>query len=451
VQPVLSRVSTYLLRRFPDWPRVRRLAAALESLAGHPAHSNAARAAADPQEAAREVADTDQVGRWDLAVNLILPASRTLRGNLKIDEAVFRTHTFHTAPRDFVLWTALDEVEKTAMVLMRLDGFLGEDTAPSDSTDPIPRASLTMVAEELRMRARRLCELLSQLVLFLKKDEEAYYRHFLLLADLASAHWFNEDLNEFHGAASAWVEATIERTRREISAVEATVDFAHAWYAAYKPPLKADAWRGTLKNARQCLKEAIPAMTDFERMSVGSTYAEAFGQPSSSIHYAAGTDPSATATVSSLQAEATRLSFAAFCVINRCHQLLGRPNGAAIDKLVHAIQSNTEAPRLFSQLNVRPQISVGDFVLARGLLGEVIDETKTSYGYRSLRVELLAERPLPNLAADWFRARDVVPFLRRDHLVRGVARHVGQGATPTDSDLRDAARATWAAARLAGG
>ena len=121
---------------------------------------------------------TDTAGdpHLDSFPKLLLPASRTLRGALGIDEETFRRHTFHGAPRDFVFWTALDEVEKTAMVLTRLHEFLGDEpikvATPADSTT---RTAIAIVLEEERLRARRLCELLTELVLFGQKDEDAYY------------------------------------------------------------------------------------------------------------------------------------------------------------------------------------------------------------------------------------------------------------------------------------
>jgi hypothetical protein len=216
--------------------------------------------------------DTARGPHLDQYPKLLIPASRTLRSVLGIDEEAFRRHTFHGAPRDFVFWTALDEVEKTAMVLMRLHEFLGDEpikaSTPPDSTE---RTAIGIVLEEERLRARRLCELLTELVLFGEKNEDVYYAHFLLLNELCGASWFNADLREFHGAESAWVKATIERATTEILALEPSIDPGCAWYAAYKPPIDVSNWKRLRSTARQRLNRALPLMTDFERLAMQRT------------------------------------------------------------------------------------------------------------------------------------------------------------------------------------
>jgi hypothetical protein len=392
--------------------------------------------------------EDEKPGRWDLYIDLLLPAVTSLRQRLRIDEDLFRSHTFHTAPRDFVLWTALDEVAKTAMFLMKLDGHLGDDPsegAPKD--DWIERTSSSLILEEERLRSRRLCELLSQLVLFAQRDEEPYYRHFLLLEELSAAHWYNEDLQTFHGARSAWVQFGIDRTADEVTTVEATIDFAHAWYAAYRPPFNAAQWRNTLTSARNRIRTALLNMSDFERLSMGTTYDEAFGQPSAAIHYRAGRDTRSgrAGDADTVLAEASKLGMLGFCVIRRCFMLLGRPTPSPADQIARVLESNTEASRRFELLNERPNIVVGDFVVAHGYLGEVMEEVTSAFGYRSLRVELIAERPLPDLAGDWFRARDVVRVFSREALVAGIASTLGDAnhGRAREANLRDGVLEAW--------
>jgi hypothetical protein len=89
---------------------------------------------------------------------------------------------------------------------------------------------------------------------------------------------------------------------------------------------------------------------------------------------------------------------------------------------------------------VRPRIKVGDFVVARGLLGEVMEIAKSDYEYRSFRVLFLDGSPVPDLTEDWFRARDVVLFLSREKLNEGMKHLVGRVGDADDyrSSLRDA-------------
>jgi hypothetical protein len=93
-----------------------------------------------------------------------------------------------------------------------------------------------------------------------------------------------------------------------------------------------------------------------------------------------------------------------------------------------------------------PQVCVGDFVLARGYFGQIVEERVSKFAYRSLRVDLLAERPLPGLASDWFRARDVVGVLAKPTLVEGVRSKLSNpGAEVGNDTLREVAVGAWEA------
>jgi hypothetical protein len=86
-----------------------------------------------------------------VVINSLLPASRTLRAALPIDEATFRTHTFHADAQGFFFWSVIDELEKVAMCLMRLDGFLDEPDASNRKVDSTERTAFDLVFEEERL------------------------------------------------------------------------------------------------------------------------------------------------------------------------------------------------------------------------------------------------------------------------------------------------------------
>jgi len=185
-------------------------------------------------------------------------------------------------------------------------------------------------------------------------------------------------------------------------------------------------------------------MTDFERLALGTTYGEAFGSPSSTIHYRAGTDRVDHSRESTVVAEGTKLSLIALCVMRRIHILLGRPAVPQLEQITRVLDANTEPSRLMESLTARSVVAVGDFVLAHGYLGQVVEEHTSDFGYRSLRVELLAEGPLPNLSSDWFRVRDVVRIFTKERLVAGVrAKLEDPMADVDDETLRKAALSAW--------
>ena len=73
-----------------------------------------------------------------------------------------------------------------------------------------------------------------------------------------------------------------------------------------------------------------------------------------------------------------------------------------------------------------------------------MEEVTSLFGYRSLRVDLLAERPLAQLGSDWFRARDVVLLFAREKLMSRVAALLGgKVALAETTDPRAAVLAAW--------
>jgi len=185
-------------------------------------------------------------------------------------------------------------------------------------------------------------------------------------------------------------------------------------------------------------------MTNVERLALGTTYQEAFGGPSETIHYRSGADPVDHSRESPVVAEGHRLSTVAMCALRRVHELLGWPADQQLDGISQALNTNAEAARYLTALN-RPEIAVGDFVAARDFLGQVIGEcTSQQYGNRSLRVQLLDRLPAQNLSIVWFRAREVFPFLSKERVVAGIREKLGDpSATVDDQVLRDCARSAW--------
>jgi hypothetical protein len=86
--------------------------------------------------------DETREERWGIVTKVILPAVTAARPFVGLTEAVFRMHTSHSLPREFFLWTALDEITKTAVFLMKLDDILDAEPgrASPEEAEPVGRA-----------------------------------------------------------------------------------------------------------------------------------------------------------------------------------------------------------------------------------------------------------------------------------------------------------------------
>jgi hypothetical protein len=280
------------------------------------------------------------------------------------------------------------------------------------------------------------------LVLFSQKDQENLYEHFLLLEEIVGATGYNADIKKYHGEPSDWVQATLDAAVAEARKVERSILEQEAWYAGnYKRPVDANKWRNLLSGVGPRLERAFPVMTDFEKMALGATYFEAFSVPSRSVHF----QPASLGyeMPSIVVAEGTRLGLVAMAALRRIHILLGRPISPPLDQVTRVLESSHEGQLFLDRVNVRGDIDIGDFVVARGYLGQVADVRTSGYGYRSVQVDFLAETPLPNLATSWFRVRDVQWHSSRKKLVLGIKAKVGESATVDDGMLRQSVLDAW--------
>jgi len=235
-----------------------------------------------------EPSGPDSDTRWDLPIDFSLKGAAALREFVPIDE---EGYLVVAAPawgdsRAYVLYTALDEVKKSAIYLMRLREHLdGPPMSPRE--DRISRLLFTHVLEEESGRERRLLEVLVTLVLFTTTDDQPYYRDLLLLEQLDDALAVNTDLAEFHGAESANVNESIDHWFEQIRNNEEKIDLAKAWHRKSQTPLpKRQKLRpgNLLSSVRKRIKSAIPLMTDHEKLVFGLSYA-GYSGASESIHY----------------------------------------------------------------------------------------------------------------------------------------------------------------------
>lgn len=404
-----------------------------------------------------EPADSETDCRWRLPIDLSLQGAKALRKQLSIDEP---DYLFVAGPawqdcRAYVLYTALDEVKKCAIYLMRLrEPLEGPPVSPRD--DRVSRLMISQILEEQNARERRLIELLLTLILFETTNSQEYFRDLLLLEDLDDLLSSNADLEEFYGARSSNIDNSISQRVAEIRQVEGTIDLSRAWYRAKRTPLPhQDRLRpgSLLSSVRSRVRTALPLMSARERLLVGFSYA-GYGQASESIHYS--TNPrDYRLRPGQAQGKVFNLGLINFAILERCHALLGRPGVAIIARLSESLQ-RTEPSELVHRATVR-DIQQGEFVLAYGDLGEVIEVCNSQYGYRSYHVRYLAEKPIPAIQEDWFPAYYVQPFYTREQFLKRLQEMVASGRMPaeaadmmgrmTDAELQPLIRAsltdTW--------
>lgn len=368
---------------------------------------------------------------WDIPIDFCLRGAKALGDQLGMSEQDY-LHVAGAARADcraHVLYTALDEVKKTALYLMRLREFFDAPIDPRDNR--VTRLVFSQVLEEQQARERRLMELLVTLILFTATNEQDYYRHLLLLEDLDGYLSANTDMEDFHGARSANVDASIDRYVEDIRRVEGSVDLSRSWYQRQLALLPRRAQLrpgGLLSSMRSRVKAALPLMTAQEKLLFNFSYA-GYGAASEAVHY----------TVSPRdfmlrggqeKRNISALGMFGMAILSRAHELLGRPTVPLIDQLQRMLEQSDPA-EMVHRHTVR-DIKVGDFVLALNDLAEVIDVRESRFGYRSYKIRYLAEKPMPDIDEDWFQARFVQILMTRERALKDLQQLVEKGDLPKE-------------------
>ena len=74
--------------------------------------------------------------------------------------------------------------------------------------------------------------------------------------------------------------------------------------------------------------------------------------------------------------------------------------------ILSKIRSDAKADDIYKELTTS-SAGVGDYVMAWGDLGQVIEERKSKYGYFSYHVRYIDKPPLENITDDWFASFEI--------------------------------------------
>jgi hypothetical protein len=370
--------------------------------------------------------------KWEFWSRALLRAGEDLRALLHVDESGFRyvAGTAHGAPRDYFLYSTIDEVEKVGVAVMGWDELLGPELI--DPEDATSRVILERSLNEQSFWTRKMIEVLIDLVNFSETNEDAYYRHLLLLRDLRQHISIQQDLTTFYGAPSRNVEWSINRVYDEIRELEQnTIDFNRVWYAPRALNAIPTGPAGMLTSVRARLKTALPLMHPHEKLAAGLSYARAYGQTSEDIHFR----PQATLhdiSTDAIAAGIDRVAVDAVAVIRRIQELLGEVPGGINEQLRDSFEQN-EFPGQVLARRTTGRAAVGEFVLAGGDLAEVVEVRESPFGYEVYKVNYLAERPLPGIDDDWFLAEHVERFYTEETFLEKMREAVAAGRAPADA------------------
>ena len=137
----------------------------------------------------------------DFYCSIAFKAAPELRNALKIDEVAFRRmapSAWHD-PRPAFVYRVLDEVQKAGICIHDWFETLKDDEVAANPADHMTRLMHQWLLDEQNFRARKLTEVLVDLICFSSTNEPEYYRDYLRLRELDATVRSLIDQDEFFG------------------------------------------------------------------------------------------------------------------------------------------------------------------------------------------------------------------------------------------------------------
>jgi hypothetical protein len=331
-----------------------------------------------------------------------------LRAELSLSEESFRllTPQAHPSAREFVIFEALDELQKLAMACLQCyEHTSGED---ADAGQTVTRLAAEGVGEWMSLTQRKLIETLADLIGLAETDGDLYFRDYLLLAQLDAMLGEQQDLRTYYGAESLNVRHQMERISREISLLESEgLRPEAAFYRYQKADFDLDRVRPgkVLASFSRRLEHSLGLADDNEKAGLGLSYGAGFGRASSDLHARPGPIDIA-ATIEDARGSIAIAITIGLSVLLRCQQIVGAVPEGENKQLKEILEGNAGATQLL-QGRMRARAIVGDIVMAAGHLAQVLEVAVGRFGYESYRVRYLSRPLLPEIPEDWHRAQHV--------------------------------------------
>jgi hypothetical protein len=352
----------------------------------------------------------------DFYASVALRAANDLRKTLAIDEGSFRHvgPALWQDPRPAFIYRVLDEVQKAGIAIREWLVKLGGDEHRTDKsegaaevTDHLIRLVTQWQRDDQSFRARKLCEVLVELICFSETNDPEYYRDYLRLKDLDRAVTSLRDQNEFFGFKRRNTQYGVDWSEKDIKEAERNgLDVSKRWYLG-RPSAFQGEWKThgvRFSSFRQRYIRILDTAMPNELAIIGKSYVHAYGM-SSDVHFSAH-DISSDFDPDDVYSGIDRVGLLCYAIVIRCQQLLGTvPEG--LNATIRKMHDENEVPAKLVAGLKEQKADVGDYVWAHGDICEVIEVRKSRHGYVSYLARFIEKPPIPDIKEDWFAAFEV--------------------------------------------
>lgn len=344
----------------------------------------------------------------EIGVGIVLRSATELHTQLKLKEDSFlraAPFSFHDG-RAVYLYFCVEEVLKGATGTLRWIEFIREnnieelESPNSEMTKLMKRAVEGSVYDEQRMWARKLKELLTELLLFQTTNTKNHFRLYLACRHLESQLGFQTDLREFFSCENENVSETIRDAIETVTLLQGGSHPEELWFL--RKGFRAEKARAgrVFSSIRERLRHVLKIASPVQRLLLGFTYDRGYSLASRSIHASIG-HQSEGAPYEEMETEINRVICLSAQVVEQGFKVLGQnPPGELV-----RLNSAGSAEEVTKDINAKMAIpfAKGDLVFACGsYLGVVTDVAESPYGYTSCKVHFLDGRLLADQAEEWF-------------------------------------------------
>jgi hypothetical protein len=342
-------------------------------------------------------------------LSVALKAAQDLRAALRIDEESFRRIAPYSwkDPRPVFLYRVLDEVQKVGIAIKDWSDKLGEGERRPEYTDNLIRLVTQWQQDEQSFRARKLSEILIDLVCFSATNEPEYYRDYLRLKELETSVRSLRDQQEFFGFRRRNTEYEVEWIGRDIqSAEEKGLDVSKRWYL--KQPMSfQDKWKTAgpkFSSFRQRYIRILDIALPSELAVIGKSYVHAYDM-SSDVHFTPN-DTSWDFNPDDVYVGIDRVGMLCYAILIRCQLLLDLVPAGINAQVRKMHDENAEPAQLVGALK-QEIAEVGDFVWVKGDICRVKEVRKSKYGYINYLVQYVEQPPIPEIKEDYFAGGEI--------------------------------------------
>ena len=323
---------------------------------------------------------------------ICMKGSSDIRKVLKIsnEHYNFIHHRGVTRSRDYFLYSAMNEIEKAGISLHRANDFIVGDQG-IDENDRLTKNILQSLQEELLLWIRKMTELLAELMLFSKINDDAYYRHFMLVKDLKSLNDTIKNTKTAYGCHIQNYQKQVDDISKEITDLEATaVDIQKCWYLANNGKKgRVSGIKGKLSTLDERINSAFEIANPNQIIALGTSFEEGYANFSTAIHFSTNAKHSNQISIKAIHTSLSGMGVLAGNIVVQSRFLLKDFRKKCYSAFLTKIFRNSVQAKIALNNRMNSSIKKGDFVNAQGELAEVVRIMRGRYGLKSFRVKFL--------------------------------------------------------------